>query len=103
MKLHELKQIIREEIEKELTTQQSMPSIQINKYEYDKLKSNNKVLISRISRGFNHKPSPQMYKRYPKGTYEIIVKNPHNKRNEVFMAKTNHDDSAIYILLTPLD
>jgi hypothetical protein len=79
---------------------QKMTSIQISKKEYDKLYNNGSVLINRLSTGFNHKPSPLMYKKYPKGQYEIVVINPYTKKNEVFQAKVTHEDYGIYIELS---
>lgn len=102
MKKSELRQIIREEIGNIINTSQSIPTIQISKPEYDKLKSTGRVLISRLSTGFKHSPSPQIYKRYPKGQYEIIVKNPYNGDNEVFFSKTNHTPEGIYLEITNL-
>jgi hypothetical protein len=101
MKKSTLKQIIREEI-KNLSTKQSMPVIQPSKAEYDKLKTTGRVLISRLSTGFNHSPSPQTYKRYPKGQYEIIVKNPYDKTNEVFFSKTSHTPEGVYLEITKM-
>lgn len=95
MKKSELKQIIREEIEGIINVSQSMPTIQPSKSEYDKLKSTGRVIISRLSTGFRHSPSPQTYKRYPKGQYEIIVKNPYTKGNEVFFSKTTHTPEGV--------
>jgi len=80
-----------------------MPTVIISKQEYDKLKSTGRILISRLATGFNHKPSPQTYKRYPKGQYEIIVKNPYDKGNEVFFSKTNHTPEGVYLEIMKLD
>jgi hypothetical protein len=101
MKKSELKQLIKEEIQK-INTSQSIPIIQPSKVEYDKLKTTGKVLISRLSTGFKHSPSPQTYKRYPKGQYEIIVKNPYTKKNEVFFSKTSHTPDGVYLELTEI-
>jgi hypothetical protein len=103
MKEQELRKLIKEEIENIINTSQSMPSIQPSKLEYDKLKSNGRVLISRLSTGFRHSPSPQTYKRYPKGQYEIIIKNPYNKTNEIFYSKTSHTPEGVYLEITNID
>lgn len=103
MKKSELKRMIIEELKNIINTSQSMPIITPSKSEYDKLKSTGRVLISRLSTGFSHTPSPQTYKRYPKGQYEIIVKNPYNKGNEIFWSKTNHTAEGVYLEITELD
>jgi hypothetical protein len=100
MKISELKQLIREETKNVLTKSRSMPTIQVSKLEYDELKSKGKTLISRLSTGLNHKPSAQTYKKYPKGQYEILVKNPYNKENEVFFSKTKHTPEGVYLEIT---
>jgi hypothetical protein len=110
MKLQELKQIIREEIQNslnenagEINTSQSMPKIQISKSEYDKLKSTGRIIVTRTATGFNHNVSPLTLKRYPKGQYEILVQNPHDKKYEVFFAKVNHDWGGVYLEISNLD
>jgi hypothetical protein len=103
MKISQLRQIIREEIQKEISTSQSMVTIQPSKTEYDKLKNHGEVTVSRLSTGFRHSPSPQTYKRYPKGQYEILVKNPYTKGNEVFFANVIHEDGGVYIQISKLD
>jgi len=87
----------------QIKTTQSMPTVMISKKEYDKLKSTGRVSISRIASGLNLHPSPQTYKTYPKGQYEIIVKNPYTKKNEVFFSKTSHDANGVYFQITELD
>jgi hypothetical protein len=103
MNKSELKQLIKEEIKNIIKTSNSMPSIQPSKAEYDKLKSTGRVLISRLSTGFRHSPSSQTYKRYPKGGYEIIIKNPYDKTNEIYYTQTNHTPEGVYLEITNLD
>jgi len=100
MKKSELRQLIREEIEKVTNASQSMPTIQPSKEEYDKLIKTGKVTISRLSTGVRHSPSAQTYKKYPKGQYEIIVKNPYTKGNEVFFANVDHTDEGVYLQIS---
>jgi hypothetical protein len=90
-------------LKEDKTSFKSMVTIQPSKTEYDKLKNHGEVTVSRLSTGFRHSPSPQTYKRYPKGQYEIIVKNPYTKGNEVFFAKVSHTGEGVYLQISKLD
>jgi hypothetical protein len=103
MKKSELKQLIKEEIDNIINISQSMPSIQASKKEYDELKQKGKAILSRVMTGPDHFASSQIYKRYPKGQYEIIVKNPYTKDNEVFYTKVNHTPEGAYLEISKLD
>jgi DNA-directed RNA polymerase subunit L len=77
-----------------------IPTISISKKEWDELTNKGKVIISKLSTGFRHKPSPQTYRLYPTNLKQIDVINPYNKMKNSFNVSVKHEDYGVYLTLT---